>query len=77
MKSEYTPSMATSRFPHPEILTPEQAIDCVLARLRKRIQVLTDVRLDDYRIAVAELRNVEDLLKRCRGYVAEVSSKLR
>ena len=48
----------------------------VIARVRKRIAALEGLRLEGVNAAIHELWTVRDLLVRCRGYIANVSSKL-
>lgn len=62
--------------PEPPPLTAEQAVDRVVRHLRKRIQAIEGVRLEGNAPAIHELKNILDLLERCRNYIREVSSKL-
>ena len=48
---------------------------CFSARVRKRIQVLKDTKIDGYEMVIHELGVVLDLLVRARDYIVNVSSK--
>lgn len=60
----------------PQFLTPEQCLDRIIFRTRKRIQALRDIRLEGFAAAIAELETVLDLMVRARRYIENVSSKL-
>jgi hypothetical protein len=57
-------------------LRPEQCLDLIISRLRKRITVLNDTKIDGYEMVIHELGVVLDLLVRARAYIVNVSSKL-
>jgi hypothetical protein len=59
-----------------EYLRPEQCLDLIISRMRKRIQVLRDTKIDGYAMVIHELEVFLDLTLRARDYILKVSSKL-
>jgi hypothetical protein len=41
-----------------QVLTPEQCIERLMKRVRDRVVALEGVNLTEYRVAIAELKNV-------------------
>ena len=58
-----------------QVLTPEQCIERLMKRVRDRVVALEAVNLTEYRMAVAELKNVLDSMTRARDYLRIVASK--
>ncbi len=54
-------------------LTADEAVERVLRHLRKRIQVLEDVRLSGNAATIHELKNLLNLLERCHNYIRNES----
>jgi hypothetical protein len=52
-----------------EYLRPEQCLDLIISRMRKRIQVLRDTKIGGYEMVIHELGVVLDLLIRARAYI--------
>lgn len=70
------PTINSLLMPALEFLRPEQCLDLIIGRVRKRIQVLRDTKIDGYEMVIHELGVVLDLLERARAYIVNVSSKI-
>ena len=57
-----------------QVLTPEQCIERLMKRVRDRVVALEGVNLTEYRVAIAELKNVLDSMTRARDYIRTVSA---
>lgn len=54
-------------------LTPVQVLTVLIERIEKRADVLSNVRMTEYNVAIAELKNIAITLKKARDYLRDNS----
>jgi hypothetical protein len=55
----------------PGKLTPVEVLERLLTRLERRMEALQRVKLDGFQIAISELENEMDYLRRAKRYLEE------